>query len=106
MSSRSNYKYILKNFFEEFHKASPESADLIVSKYDDILNVYNESNCDEVMLANYFVNSFKNGFLRECDGYAFFYDIETMQTVKGTAFNIDNMECRAKKYKYVVWYNK
>ena len=79
----------------------------LAKRYAKMIKIQSKVKYGDVMEIEHFIECVKTGGFIPYDGYGYYWDEDTQdETEFHTSFNVDELKKQAKKYKYVVWYNK
>ena len=103
----NHIKYILEDMLEEYDKTdiASDEAEKLVEKYAKILDIQAKVHGDVFTIED-FIDYVKTGSIISYDGIGYYWDEEKKCEVKAVSFNPSILKQKAKKYKYVVWYNR
>ena len=79
----------------------------LAKRYAEMIKIQNIVEYGDVMWIDDFIDSVRTGGFIPYDGYGYYWDEEKQEETEfHTSFNVEELKKQAKKYKYVVWYNK
>ena len=79
----------------------------LAKRYAEMIKIQTKVKYGDVMWIEDFIECVRVGGFIPYDGYGYYWDEETQdETEFHTSFDVNELKKQAKKYKYVVWYNR
>lgn len=95
------------NEVSKINRLTYKKKEELAKRYAEMIKIQTKVKYGDVMWIEDFIECVKSGGFIPYDGWGYYWDDEKQEETEfNTSFNVDELKKQAKKYKYVVWYNK
>ena len=103
-------EYLITQMIDEvksIKRMTLQKEEELAKRYAEMIKIQTKVKYGDVMEIEDFIECVRTGGFISYDGFGYYWDDEKQEETEfHTSFNVDELKKQAKKYKYVVWYNK